>query len=69
MAKVKSTGGVLTAGHLDILNSVLAECAKTREECERCNKCGINVDPEAAKNAEQESIASRIKAAYFPNAK
>lgn len=69
MKKGKPTDGALTNGHLQTLNSVLSECAKTRELCEACVKCGINIDPEQAKNAEQESIASRLKATFFPNAK
>lgn len=65
MAKQKSP---LSEPDLASLNTLIRDCVETDEECQRCEKCNLDVSPERTKNAEQLETARKIKAAYFPNA-
>lgn len=51
---------------LDALNKVLQAVAETRDYLLKCADCHINVDREMRQNAEQEEIARRIKATFYP---
>ena len=66
MAKVKPSGP-LQDGDLVTLNKLIRACEETKSYCEKCQRCGLNVDPEYRKNGEQAELARRIKAEFFPN--
>ena len=61
--------GPLTDAHLETINKLLRACAETEEYCKKCEACGLDVDPERTKNAEQMDIAKRLKAMFFPTSK
>lgn len=58
----------LTQEHLAALTQIIAACQETAAYCEQCSSCGIDVDRERRLNDEQLSVASRLKATFFPNA-
>lgn len=66
MAKQK---GPLTDADLQTLNELIKQCTATAALCEKCEKCNLDVSPEAEKNAGQLDTAMKIKAQFFPNAK
>lgn len=68
MAKQQATGP-LTEEHAKTLDKVIKSCAETAEYLRKCAACNINVDKEARENAEQEAMAKKMKATYFPNRK
>lgn len=53
--------------HLQSLNRLLAECARTRDYLAKCEGCGLDVEEEKAKNAQTIAIGERIKKQFFPN--
>lgn len=59
----------LPVEHLTTLNRVIASCAETAALCQKCASCGIDVDKEALRNAEQLKFAQKLKAEFFPNAR
>lgn len=56
----------LDESHLAILNRLLESIPKTREFLEACHDCQLDVALEMKENADQEKIASKIKAKFFP---
>ncbi len=60
---------ILTPADLATLNKVLAATAETADYCRKCTECGIDVDKEARTNAEQQELATKLKAKFFPNSK
>ncbi len=67
--KVKGQSGPLTERHLEVLNTLLAACHETLQFCGACKDCHLDVEQEIAKTKEQQEIASRIKARFFPTAR
>ena len=67
MAKGKDAP--LNNDHLDALNKLIKLTTDTGEYLKKCTECGLNVDPEVRKNAEQQEIAVKLKRAFFPTAK
>lgn len=63
-----SKNSPLTDKHLALLNKLLAATAETDKYCEDCKACGIDVSPEQRRNTEQQVMAQKIKARFFPNA-
>lgn len=59
----------LTDEHLARLNEVIRQCEYTKQLCERCIECGIDVEPELKLNNEQLEVAQKIKRIFFPNAR
>jgi hypothetical protein len=57
----------LTDEHLTKLNRLIQECTATREYLRKCENCGLNVEPEQHKNNQQLDVATKLKAAFFPN--
>jgi hypothetical protein len=53
--------------HLPILNAVIDACNVTAAECERCEKCHIDVDSAKTTNEDLLKIALAIKAEFFPD--
>lgn len=68
MAKAKDNA-VLGPEDLVLLNKVIAATAETADYCRKCEDCGIDVAKEAKINAEQQEIASKLKAKFFPKEK
>lgn len=66
MAKTKQSAGPLTDAHLRALNKLLQLCVETGRFCKQCEECDIDVTPEMRKNDEQQRIAAKIKAKFFP---
>lgn len=57
----------LTHEHLARLNEVIRQCEYTKELCEKCIECGIDVEPELKLNNEQLEVAKKIKSIFFPD--
>ena len=53
---------------LEILNQVIRACAVNAADCERCEKCQLNVDNAKMENEETQRVAYAIKAEFFPDA-
>lgn len=66
MAKSKNPGP-LNDDDLVKLNKLIRACEETKAYCEKCQRCGLNVDPESRKNGEQAELARKIKGEFFPN--
>lgn len=52
--------------HCATLNTVLQECANTRELIKACKDCGLPVEEGEAQNNQQIQYATAIKAKFFP---
>lgn len=57
----------LTNEHLARLNHLIQACTETREYLNKCEKCGLNVEPEQHKNNQQLDVAAKLKQTFFPN--
>lgn len=68
MAKEKN-GGPLTDAHYAKLCELERHCLETGEYLKKCAACGINVDPEERRNAEQLETVRKLRANFFPNRK
>lgn len=66
MAKQK---GPLTEADLLTLNKLLQATIETEQFCKDCEACDLDVSPERQKNGEQQDIARKIKAKFFPSAR
>lgn len=53
---------------LTVLNRVISACSETRELIQKCKNCGIDVDKEERRNAEQLAFAQKLKREFYPTA-
>jgi len=57
----------LSADHLKYLNDVIRGIPSARDLALRCQSCGLPVEEFLTQLDEQEKMARKLKASFFPN--
>lgn len=57
---------LLPDDHLDKVNHLIKATSETASYLKDCEDCGIDVEHEKMKNAQQAGVAQAIKAKFYP---